>query len=68
MKQIVFSGVLCLPEDVEKDGNFKIRGRLSSPKLVNHPPVYRYEQFATTRERDMRYTQIMRQLDPRSWS
>jgi hypothetical protein len=61
MKFIGFGGIWCSPEQITKDGDFKIKGVLS--KHPNHPEVARYEHFASTRERDIRYNQLMMQLE-----
>lgn len=67
MRQIAFSGMWCAPDNVIKEGDFKIRGTVSPSNMVNHPPVHRYESFASTLERDIRYTTLMRQLDDSFW-
>lgn len=60
MKPIPFSGMLCLPQEIQKDGDFKIKGTLSRAK--DAPPLVRYEHFASTLERDKRYNMIVNLL------
>jgi hypothetical protein len=59
MKPIPFSGMMCLPHDIQKDGDFKIKGTLSRP---NTPLLVRYEHFASIQERDKRYNMIVNLL------
>lgn len=61
MKPIPFSGMLCNPMDVQKDGEFRIKGIINVPNNT-HPPVIRYENFACSAERDVRYNMIMKLL------
>lgn len=63
MRQIAFSGMWCSPHGVEKDGDFRIRGTMSPPGAIGVPAMYRYEYFASRDERDVRYRQVMRQLE-----
>lgn len=53
MKMIKFSGMLCSPFQIMKDGDFKIKGIMHNAK--DHPPVMRYEHFACKEERDKKY-------------
>lgn len=61
MKPIAFSGMMCNPQDIEKDGQFRIKGVINHAKH-NHPPIVRYENFASSAERDTRYNMIMNLL------
>ena len=60
MKPIPFSGMMCLPHEIVKEGDFKIKGTLSRGK--NHPSIVRYEHFASPSERDARYNMITKLL------
>jgi len=60
MIQIPFSGMMCLPQDVQKDGDFKIKGTLSRSK--DQPPIVRYEYFGSTLERDKRFDMLTKLL------
>lgn len=61
MKQIPFSGMLCHPTDIEKDGDFRIKGTVSAHNN-SHMPIVRYEYFPCSEERDKRYKMIMNLL------
>lgn len=61
MKTIPFSGMLCNPMDVQKDGDFRIKGVINVPNDT-HPPIIRYENFPSTEERDKRYNAILNLL------
>lgn len=61
MKPIAFSGMKCHPLNIQKDGNFRIKGVITI-KNDNHPEIVRYENFASTQERDTRYNMIMNLL------
>lgn len=61
MKPIAFSGMMCHPKDIQKEGDFKIKGVINDAKH-NHPQIVRYESFASTQERDARYEMIMKLL------
>ena len=66
MRQIAFSGMWCDPKDIVKDGQFKIRGTIST-QMKDHPPIHRYEHFGSTMERDARFGVLMKQLDDSFW-
>lgn len=63
MKLIPFSGMMCYPHELEKDGDFRIKGKLSktnrSPEI---PPIERYEYFPSVMERDKRYNMLVNLL------
>lgn len=61
MKPIPFSGMLCSPMDIQKDGEFRIRGTIN---VLNntHPAIHRFENFPSPEERDKRYNMIMNLL------
>lgn len=61
MKSIAFSGMMCNPKDIEKEGDFKIKGIINLG-THNHPPIVRYEHFPCAEERDKRYNMIMNLL------
>ena len=61
MKPIPFSGILCAPDDIQKEGDFKIKGVINTPNNA-HPQILRYEHFPSTEERDKRYNMIMNLL------
>jgi hypothetical protein len=61
MKPIPFSGMLCSPMNIEKDGEFRIKGTVNVPNNT-HPPVIRYENFACSAERDKRFDAITKLL------
>lgn len=60
MRPIPFSGMMCAPENIEKEGDFKIRGRISTGKEC--PSIDRFEFFACKEERDLRFNLIMNML------
>ena len=60
MRPVPFSGMMCQPSDIEKDGDFKIKGRISTGS--DCPPIDRCEFFACKEERDLRYNLIMNML------
>jgi hypothetical protein len=61
MKPIPFSGMMCNPKDIQKEGEFKIKGVIN---LVthNHPQIIRYEHFPSSEERDKRFEMITKLL------
>ena len=61
MKPIPFSGMMCRPADIQKEGNFKIKGIINCANN-NHPAIVRYEHFPSSDERDKRYNMIMNLL------
>jgi len=61
MKPIPFSGMLCSPMNIEKDGEFRIKGTMNVPNN-GHPSIVRYENFACKEERDQRFVVITRLL------
>lgn len=68
MKPIAFSGMLCYPNNLQKDGKFRIKGVISNyadNSEKNHPDIVRYENFASTEERDKRYNLIVNLLKVR---
>jgi hypothetical protein len=67
MRQIAFSGMWCSPQNIVKDGDFRIRGTMSPPLMKNHPPIHRYENFPSVAERDKRYNALMKQMDDSFW-
>jgi hypothetical protein len=62
MKPIAFSGMMCNPIDIQKEGDFKIKGTINVAKN-NHPQIVRYEHFPSSEERDKRYNLIMNLLN-----
>lgn len=63
MKQIPFSGMMCHPTEITKDGDFKIKALLSP--INRHPeipPIVRYEHFPCIAERDKRYDMLLNLL------
>lgn len=60
MKLIPFSGMLCHPLDIEKDGDFKIKGTIT--RAIDQPAIVRYEYFASKEERDNKYELIVNLL------
>ncbi len=68
MRQIAFSGMWCSPTEIQKDGDFKIRGTMSTSRMTDHPPIIRYEHFASPAERDVRYNHIMKHLEDSFWT
>ena len=60
MRPIPFSGMMCHPFDIQKDGDFKIKGTVSRAK--DQPELVRYEHFPCKAERDKRYDVIMNLL------
>jgi hypothetical protein len=63
MNAIPFSGMLCYPAEIVKEGDFKIKGTLS--RATNMPPLVRYEYFGSILERDQRYNVLMNLINPR---
>ena len=61
MRPIPFSGMMCAPENIEKEGDFKIKG-IINVATNNHPQIVRYEYFASLEERNKRYNMIMNLL------
>jgi hypothetical protein len=61
MKPIPFSGMMCYPTDIQKEGDFKIRGTINVPNNT-HPQIVRYEHFASPIERDTRYNMLTKLL------
>ncbi len=63
MKLIPFSGMMCYPHEIEKEGDFKIKVTLS--KINRHqdmPPIVRYEYFPSIIERNKRYDMLVNLL------
>jgi hypothetical protein len=60
MKPIAFSGMMCSPINITKDGEFRIKGVINHAK--DHPEIVRYENFASTEERDKRFNMIVNLL------
>ena len=60
MKLIKFSGMLCRPIDIIKDGDFRIKGIMNRAKDL--PECIRYEYFASKDERDKRYNMLVNLL------
>lgn len=61
MKPIAFSGMMCRPQDVTKEGEFKIKGVIT-PANNLHPEIVRYEHFPSSEERNKRYEMITKLL------
>lgn len=61
MKPIAFSGMMCNPHDIQKDGDFRIKGVINPPNNL-HPQIVRYENFASSAERDVRFEMITKLL------
>ena len=61
MRPIAFSGMMCAPHDIQKEGDFKIKGIINDEKH-NHPQIVRYEHFPSKFERDKRFDLIMNLL------
>jgi hypothetical protein len=61
MKPIAFSGMMCNPKDIEKEGEFKIKGVIN-PARADHPQIVRYEHFPSSAERDKRFEMITKLL------
>lgn len=61
MRPIAFSGMMCAPKDIVKDGDFRIKGIIHHGNHL-HPPIERLEYFASSYERDKRYNMIMNLL------
>ena len=61
MKPIAFSGMMCRPVDITKEGEFRIKAAFNVPDL-SHPEIVRYEHFPSRGERDDRYNAIMKLL------
>lgn len=60
MKLIPFSGMMCHPLEITKDGDFKIKGMIS--RAIDQPALIRYEHFACKEERDRKYELIVKLL------
>ena len=60
MKLIKFSGMLCRPVNLTKDGDFKIKGVMNHAK--DQPELVRYEHFACKEERDKKYDLLVNLL------
>lgn len=61
MKPIPFSGMMCNPRDISKEGDFKIKGVINVGEY-NHPQIVRYEHFPCVEERDKRYNMLLNLL------
>jgi hypothetical protein len=61
MKPIPFSGMMCNPQNITKEGHFKIKGVIR-PSDNTHPEIVRYEHFPSSEERDKRYNMIVNLL------
>lgn len=61
MKPLPFSGMLCSPVDIQKDGEFKIKGIIRVADN-SHPEIVRFEHFPCAEERDKRFNMIMNLL------
>ena len=59
MKPIPFSGMMCNPLDIQKDGQFRIKGVMRVADN-SHPEIARYEYFPATYQRDERFEAIKR--------
>jgi len=57
MKPIAFSGMMCHPTDIQKEGDFKIKGTVSRAK--DQPVLVRYEYFPCKEQRDKRYDVLL---------
>jgi hypothetical protein len=60
MKLIPFSGMMCHPLEIVKDGDFRIKGTIS--RAINEPALVRYEYFACIQERDQKYNLLVNLL------
>ncbi len=60
MKLVAFSGMLCRPLNIQKDGEFKIRGVMNHAKDL--PELVRYEHFACKEERDKKFDLLVNKL------
>jgi hypothetical protein len=61
MRPIPFSGMMCNPKDIQKEGDFKIKGIVNIER-PDTPPIIRYEHFPSTAERDIRYNLLTKLL------
>lgn len=58
MKPIAFSGMMCNPIDIQKEGDYRIKGIINRAKDM--PELVRFEYFANKYERDKRFDHIMK--------
>lgn len=61
MKPIPFSGMMCRPVDISKEGDFKIKGVINTANN-SHPQIVRYEHFPCAEERDKRFEMVTKLL------